>query len=117
MVSSAQKLAMKKYREKNIEMVAFEVKKGTSAEYTAAAARLGLGKMEMIRRSVEEFIQNHLGEAVTIQKSENQLSADEKKILEEVSHLPPDAQRQLVKFLQSINRTAKNNQNNQENGS
>lgn len=59
MKTEAQKAARQRYKEKKLELVAFEVKKGMSAEYTAAAARIGLGKMEMIRRAIAEFIARH----------------------------------------------------------
>lgn len=63
-ISAAQKLAAKKYRVGNIDVVSFDVKKGKRDEYKAAAAAMGLGQMEMIRRAIDEYIANHGGEGV-----------------------------------------------------
>lgn len=128
--SAAQKLARQRYKEKNIELVAFEVKKGMSAEYSAAAAELGLGKMEMIRRAIAEFIANHGGDALPrlptpmesapalprlpariepngTQPAE-QISATQRRLLDVVDQLPADAQKSLLKFLQSLSVAAEN---------
>lgn len=57
--SKAQKLAQKKYNDKNYDRVAILIKKGKRDEYKKAAAARGLGYAEMIRLSVEEYIANH----------------------------------------------------------
>ena len=106
--SAAQKLARQRYKEKNIELVAFEVKKGMSKEYSAAAAELGLGKMEMIRRAIAEFIQRHAGEnfhvqTITAQPTEK-ISPTQRRLLDAVEKLPADAQKSLLKFLESLSK-------------
>lgn len=109
--SESQKKAIKKYKEKNIELVAFETRKGKSAEYTQAAINLGLGKMEMIRLAVEEFIQRHLNEfapvvkpaPMTPQPTAEKLSTQERTLLDEFNQLPVDAQKSLIRFLKNVN--------------
>lgn len=105
--SPAQKLATKKYRAGNIDVVSFDVKKGKRDEYKAAAAAMGLGQMEMIRRAIEEYIANH-GEGVpTVAPVKPafiapQLSSEQRKILDTIESLPPDARRALMKFLHAL---------------
>jgi len=90
--TEAQKAARQRYKEKNLELVAFEVKKGMSAEYTAAAARIGLGKMEMIRRAIAEFIARHAdgagadlpAGASTKTQAESTQSAQKPQLAEEI---------------------------------
>ena len=109
--SESQKKATRKYKEKNIELVAFETKKGKSAEYTQAAAKMRLGKMEMIRLAVEEFIQTHLHEfapivkpaSITAQPTAEKLTSSERTLLDEFNRLPVDAQKALLKFLKTLN--------------
>ena len=115
MKTEAQKVARQRYKEKNLELVAFEVKKGMSAEYTAAAAKIGLGKMEMIRRAIAEFIARHsgeiaetntVGEKIPIEDkaehSPQQITDEELKLLTIFKSLPPKTQKNLLKFLESL---------------
>ena len=102
MATAAQKLARQRYKEKNLELVAFEVKKGASAEYTAAAS-LGLGKMEMIRRAIEEYIANHASESFTKPQPTESLSAEQRKLLDEFGRLPADVQKTFSKLIKQFN--------------
>lgn len=104
-ISAAKRAAQKKRRETKIELVAFEVKKGMSEQYTQWAAAMGVGKMEMIRRAIEEYIANHGGEHVAPVKSApigTVLTAEQKKILEAVDSLPESSRKALLKFLQTL---------------
>ncbi len=76
-----------------------------SAKYTEWAAMLGIGKMEMIRRAIDEYIANHGGEHVAPVKSApigTVLTAEQKKILEAVDSLPESSRKALLKFLQTL---------------
>ena len=55
----ARNVANIKYRGKAYDRISFDVKKGTRDIWKQAAAARGLGQNEMIRLSVDEYIQNH----------------------------------------------------------
>ena len=57
--SKAQLAANARYREKAIDRVVVEVRKGMKDFYKQEAKRRGVGVMELFRRGVEEYIQNH----------------------------------------------------------
>ena len=57
--TESQKLARTKYTGKTYEQINFPVKKGKREEYKQAAAVRSVGFYEMIRLSIEEYIQNH----------------------------------------------------------
>lgn len=102
-VSAAQKLATKKYRAGNIDVVSFDVKKGKRDEYKAAAAAMGVGQMEMIRRAIDEYIANHGGEGVpNVATVKPALTAEQRKILDAVDSLPESSRKALLKFLQTL---------------
>ena len=58
-MTNAQKLAQQKYKQKTYDQIVVQVKKGKRDEYKKAAELRGLGFMEMIRLSIEEYISNH----------------------------------------------------------
>lgn len=58
-LSNSQKLAKARYREKAYDTITFDVKKGQRAYYNQEASKRGLSLAELIRRSVNEFIENH----------------------------------------------------------
>lgn len=64
-ISKAQLIAQQKYNEKNLDSITFKVKKGKRELYKSAAEARGLGFMEMIRRAVDEYIQNHAPQTMT----------------------------------------------------
>lgn len=107
-VSRAQSLASQRYRKKTYEQIFFDVKKGIKAEYKAAATELGYGYAEMIRLAIEEFIQHHTGEnfhvqTITTQPTEK-ISPTQRRLLDAVEKLPADAQKSLLKFIESLNK-------------
>lgn len=63
--SKAQKLAQQKYNQKAYDQIIVRVKKGIRDEYKSAAEARGLGFMEMIRRAIDEYIQNHSPQTMT----------------------------------------------------
>lgn len=64
-ISKAQLIAQQKYNEKNLDSITFKVKKGKRELYKAEAEARGLGFMEMIRRAIDEYIQNHSPQTMT----------------------------------------------------
>ena len=57
--TESQRIAQAKYNADNYDRVAILIKKGKREEWKQAAAARSLGYAEMIRQSVEEYIQNH----------------------------------------------------------
>lgn len=51
------------YKAAKYDRVGFWAEKGTRAKYQRAAALVGLGQSEMLRRAVDEFIARHVGTA------------------------------------------------------
>ncbi|MBE8953946.1 MAG: hypothetical protein SR1Q7_12535 [Quinella sp. 1Q7] len=106
--SAEQKLARQRYKEKNLEVVSFEVKKGMSKQYTQWAAALGLSLSRLVQNSVEEYIANHSGECVPtvapvkFAPMQSVLTAEQRKILEAVDSLPESSRKALLKFLQTL---------------
>jgi len=107
-VSRAQSLASQRYRKKTYEQIFFDVKKGIKAEYKAAAAELGLSLAALLTNAADEFIQRHTGEdfhvqTITTQPTEK-ISANQRRLLDAVEKLPADAQKSLLKFLESLSK-------------
>ena len=99
----------REYKKLNYDNILVRVKKGKKEEYQQSADSLGLGQAEMIRQAIEEFIQNHAGENLSLatQNQEQKLSAADKKLIEEFNQLPAETQKALIKLIQSINQNAK----------
>lgn len=101
MVSQAQKLAVKKYRNKTYDTIGFDVPKGKRDEYKTKAKELGLSLAKLIQIGVEEFIKNHGGKI--IQKPEvEKLTAEERRLLKAFAKLPKNAQTNLIKTLEAL---------------
>ncbi len=104
--SKAQKLAVRKYRANNYETVSFEVRKGKRAEYKQVAESLNLSLAEFFKRAAESY-----GNGATCPpiggncpaQTQPTLSADQKKLVDEFSKLPVDAQKHFIKAFQAIN--------------
>ena len=62
-ISKAQIAASHRYRDKNFDRIEFTVLKGKKDEYKKAAEARGIGLMELARRGIEEYIENHPVEA------------------------------------------------------
>ena len=59
MASQARLAANRRYREKAIDRVVVEVRKGMKDTYKQSAEIRGIGLMELFRRGADEYIQNH----------------------------------------------------------
>ena len=57
--TQAQMRATIRYRDKNFDRFEINVKKGKKEEYKQAAEERGIGLMELARRGIEEYIENH----------------------------------------------------------
>ena len=57
--SKARLAANARYREKAIDRVVVEVRKGMKDSYKQSAEMRGIGLMELFRRGADEYIQNH----------------------------------------------------------
>ena len=103
--SKAQLMAVKKYRQEKRDQISFDVPKGKRDELKQSASLLGMSLRGLFVSSVEEYISRHAGETFADkQQTRKSLSPAEEKLLGEFSKLPPDAQKSLMKFLQTINR-------------
>ena len=101
MVSQAQKIAVKKYRDKTYDTIGFDVPKGKRDEYKTKAKKLGLSLAKLIQYGIEEFIQNHVEEF--IQKPEvEKLTTEESRLLKAFAKLPKNAQTNLIKTLEAL---------------
>ena len=54
-----QNISQQRYNDQNYDQILFRVKKGKKAEYKQAAEDRGIGLMELARRGIEEYIENH----------------------------------------------------------
>lgn len=103
------KTPKQQYQDDNYDRVAIRVKKGLRDVYKRIAADLNLSLSQLIQRSVESYATNG-GEVnlpaqpapITTQPAE-QISANQRRLLDVVEKLPADAQKSLLKFLQSLN--------------
>lgn len=111
--SAAQLAAVKRYRAKTYDTVAFDVPKGTRDKYKQAATSFGLSLAKFLATSADEFIQNHAGEnraanqlmtaiTPTIEKPGEVLSREEKKLLEDFRQLPVDSQKHIRGVIRAI---------------
>ena len=102
--SQSQKIAVQKYRAKTYDTIGFDVPKGKREEFKQKAASLGISLAKFLFLSAESYGAKHAGEVVTV-KPENQLSAEERKLIDEFNQLPTDAQKHLLKFVKAVNQT------------
>lgn len=99
------------YKKANYDQILIRVKKGKQQDYRQAADALGIGQMEMFRRAVDEFIQNHAAETcgelnhtqtAQIVDASPRLTGNEKKLVDAFNNLSPEAQKALLKFLDAL---------------
>ena len=117
----------KEYKKNNYDSILFRVKKGKKAEYQQAASELGLGKMELMRVAVEEYIAHRRDEKsvgsrdadlspvdtnnapITCKQPEQNLSTEQKQLIEEFNKLPVETQKAFLKLFTLINQNSKQN--------
>ena len=106
-VSIAQKLAKAKYQQEKRTLIATEVSKEKGEFYRTTATEFGISLSKLVQNGVEEFIQNHAGENLSLvaQNLEPKLSAADKKLVEEFNQLPVDTQKVIAKLIATINAT------------
>lgn len=104
-VSNAQKIAKAKYQQSSRTLIAADVSKSKGEFYRQSAKDLDLSLSMLIQNGVEEYISRHAGENFLDKPQQpKSLSPADEKLLDEVSKLPPDAQKSLMQFLRTINR-------------
>ena len=74
--TEAQRAAQQRYNSKAYDLVNFRVKKGMKEEYKKAAQDRGLGLMELVRNSVDEYIINHPIETTDDQNKNSSYDGD-----------------------------------------
>ena len=102
------------YRKEKYDNVSFKIPKGKREEYKQAADDFGIAQSEMFRLAVDTFIAEKSLQDLPVRavmlarqpvKPENQLSAEERKLIDEFNQLPTDAQKYLLKFVKAVNQT------------
>ena len=99
----------REYKKLNYDKIFFLARKGKRAEYQQAAKDFGISQSEMIRLAVETYILDRSlhdlpVKPVPISKPESQeLSAEERRLLDEFNKLPPNIQKSIAKMIRAIN--------------
>lgn len=104
-VSNTKRIGIKKYQQEKCDRITADIPKGKRDAYKMIAAEKGLSLSQLIQNSVESFAGLHDGEllaSVSTSKHE-QISAADKRLVEEFNQLPVEAQKHLMRFLKSIN--------------
>ena len=57
--TDGQRISQQRYNDKAYDLINFRVRKGKKEEYKQAAEERGIGLMELARRGIEEYIENH----------------------------------------------------------
>lgn len=101
------------YKREKYTQLAFYVPKSKGTEYKQVARDLGMQQSDMLRQAIEEFVQNHAGgDFLPVKPApikitpEPQITKEQRAMLEEISKLPVDTQKALLKFLRSLNGNA-----------
>ena len=90
------------YKKKNYTHLGFLVKKGKESEYKAKAAALGMSLSQLIQRGVESYGGEGVQENTPVKPAGTVLTHEQRKILDAVESLPPDARRALLKILYTL---------------
>ena len=102
-VSVAQKMAKEKYRNDKRDQMTVEIPKGKRDAYKLIAAELGLSLSMLVQASIEDYGANHAVKIVVQQDADQKLTTEQKRLVEEFSKLPVDAQKHLMKFVAAVN--------------
>ena len=102
------KTTNQRYKDEHYDKINFWIKKGLRDEYQRAAADFGISFRELVQRGVEMFIAEWTGEnfhvqTITAQPTEK-ISPTQRRLLDAVEKLPADAQKSLLKFLESLSK-------------
>ncbi|MBR4152752.1 MAG: hypothetical protein IKT98_07305 [Selenomonadaceae bacterium] len=103
------------YKKATYDRIGLVVRKGKRKEYQQAADDFGLSLSELIKIAIEKFIAEQSYESFTSQtiktpftpKSEQKLTEEQKRLVEEFSNLPVDTQKAFMKVFTSINNASK----------
>ena len=108
--SKAQLMALAKFKQEKRDTLTIDLPKGSKDGYKKSAAGFGISLTKLIQAGIEEYIQNHGGEVPTVtQQSEQKLSPEQRRLVEEFNRLPPDVQKSIIKMIQAINAELESN--------
>lgn len=96
----SQVLAVMRYRQEKRDNISVDVPKGKKDGYKAKAAALGMSLSQLIQRGVESYGEG--APTVAPVKPAPVITSEQRKILDTVELLPPDARRALMKFLHAL---------------
>ena len=106
MATAAQRLANHNYRREKRDQTTVEFPKGKREVYKQMAAELGMSLTQFIQCSIDGFIANFNEKIIItpkpVPKTEIQRTADQEKLLADVSKLSPKARRHLLNFLAAL---------------
>lgn len=111
-VSKAKQAATLRYRAKTYDRVSIDVPKGKRAAYNEKAAAIGISLAQLIQRAVEAYDGEEMAETNTVgekipiedkaEHSSQQITGEELKLLTIFKSLSPKTQKNLLKFLESL---------------
>ena len=97
------------YKKTHYDQVAFRVKKGKREEYKSAAQDFGVSLSELLKTAVETYIADRslhdlpVKPAPIFKPESQELSAEERRLLDEFNKLSPDVQKSIAKMIRVIN--------------
>ena len=103
--SKAQLMSQAKFKADKRDTLTVDLPKGAKAGYKVKAANLGLSLTALIQRAIDSYgVGNESVGAIPALagSTEKALTAEQRKILDAIKNLPPQAQKSLLKFLQSL---------------
>ncbi len=98
----SQILAVMRYRKEKRDNISVDVPKGKRDEYKAKAAALGMSLTALIQRGVESYGGEGVQKNTPVKPAGTVLTHEQRKILDAVESLPPDARRALLKILYTL---------------
>lgn len=103
-VSTAKRIGIKKYQQEKCDRITADIPKGKRDAYKLIAAELNLSLSQLIQRSVESYAsENFHVQTITTQPTEK-ISPTQRRLLDAVEKLPADAQKSLLKFIESLSK-------------
>ena len=116
-VSKAQQLAKAKYQQERRTLIAADVSKAKGESYKTKAAQLGISLSRLIQLAIEAYGDENLSVGsrdadlspvdtnnapITCKQPEQNLSTEQKQIIEEFNKLPVETQKAFLKLLEPV---------------
>ena len=89
------------YKKKNFSTLSLLIRHGKGDEYKAKAKALGLSLSRLVQVAVESYGGEGVATVAPV-KPAPVITSEQRKILDAVDSLPPDARRALMKFLHAL---------------